>query len=109
MRAFASLRHQADFDRLRRRGRRTTTEALTIYRDDALPGDRLSRIGFSVSKSVGIAVVRNRVRRRLSAIAREAVRGMAPTQLLIVARPQAAATPFATLREQLLRVVSKGP
>jgi hypothetical protein len=34
---------------------------------------------------------------------------MAPARLLIVARPQAAATPFATLREQLLRVVSKGP
>ncbi|MDI2099120.1 ribonuclease P protein component [Ruicaihuangia caeni] len=59
-----------------RRGRRMSTAHAVLYlfpRQDAAP----TRFGFIVSKAVGVAVVRNRVRRRLRAIARE----------LLVARP----------------------
>jgi ribonuclease P protein component len=106
MRAFASLRRQAEFDRLRKRGRRTVTDALTLYRSDGHSRDRVSLVGITVSKAVGIAVVRNRIRRRLGAIADEMLRELAPLRLLIVARPQAAVIPFAALREQFQRALS---
>ena len=104
MRRYASLRRSADFARLRQRGRRITTGALTIYRADPHPADRLALVGISVGKPVGKAVVRNTVRRRVAAILQEALAGRR-LRLLVIARPQAAETPFAQLRNDLQRAL----
>ncbi|MBO0912419.1 MAG: ribonuclease P protein component [Acidobacteria bacterium] len=65
------LRH-ADFDRVYKQGRRYFAEHMTIFyllreSESELKGPR---IGFTVGKAMGGAVVRNRIKRRL----REAVR-----------------------------------
>lgn len=97
-----SLRRQADFARLRRHGRRVSTKSLTIYRSEPLAGDVSSLIGITVSKSVGKAVVRNKLRRRLSAIVREALATPRGTvRLLVIARPVAAQAPFAQLAAEV--------
>ncbi|MGH3001072.1 MAG: ribonuclease P protein component [Gaiellaceae bacterium] len=65
------LSRSRDFDAVYRRGRSVSTRFLTLYwfqRDESL-GD--PRLGFAVPKSVGNAVVRNRIKRQL----REIVRG----------------------------------
>ena len=67
MRRFASLRRTVDFARLRQRGRRLATANLTFYRGEAAPRDERPLVGITISKSVGTAVVRNRLRRRLAA------------------------------------------
>lgn len=108
MRRFASLRRRADFSRLRRRGRRVATPSLTVYASDAAPGDRRPVVGITVSKAVGNAVVRNRVRRRLAAIVHERIGGRR-LRMLLVALPQAAAEPYAGLREQIGRVLDELP
>ncbi len=85
----------------KRRGRLFLVEALD--RGD----DRQARVGYTVTKKVGNAVVRNRVRRRL----REAVRtgaalGMAPGHdYVIVGREDVLAAPFAQLQAELSRRV----
>ena len=61
-----------------------------------------SRVGFTVSKRVGNAVVRNRVRRRL----REGVRGNSPIlcagmDYVIIALPQSARVEFKVLCSEL--------
>lgn len=57
-----------------------------------------SRVGFVVSKGVGGAVVRNRVKRRLRAHMAARVGGIpAGTDLVIRANPAAAAADFAEL------------
>ena len=62
------LRLNADFQRVRREGKVWTNDWMVLC---ALPNNlELSRFGFAVSKRIGKAVVRNRVRRRM----REAVR-----------------------------------
>lgn len=101
MRRVASLRRQVDFARLRRQGRRVSTKSLTIYRSDAPGGDASSLVGITVSKSIGKAVVRNNLRRRLSAIVQEALASRAAMRLLVVARPVAADAHFSDLRAEV--------
>jgi ribonuclease P protein component len=101
MRRFASLRRQADFARLRRQGRRASSKSLIIYRGDSLAGDRSSLVGITVSKSIGKAVIRNKVRRRLAAIVNEALDGRRAMRLLVVARPVAALAPFGELKAEV--------
>jgi ribonuclease P protein component len=104
MRRYASLRRAAEFSRLRQRGRRFTTTNLTIYRGEPRQADRASVVGISVAKTVGNAVVRNRVRRRVAAILHDALAGRR-MRLLVVARTAAATAAFAQLRNELERVL----
>lgn len=105
MRRFASLRRTADFARLRQRGRRTATANLTVYRGEAAPRDERTLVGFTISKSVGGAVVRNRLRRRLAASLQELIPPQARMRLLVVARPSAAALPYPALHDELRRAL----
>lgn len=60
----------------------------------------ISRFGYSVSKRVGKAVVRNKVRRRL----REIARSLGPNEgfdVVIAARPAAAAADFQSLKAEV--------
>lgn len=62
------LRRRADFSEVMRKGRRAQHPVLHLV---ALRTDLdAARVGYSVGKQVGGAVVRNRVRRRLRAIVR---------------------------------------
>ena len=105
MRAFVSLRRQADFSRLRQRGRRAAMEAFTLFADPQRPLGR-SVVGISVNKTVGIAVVRNRVRRRIATLLHEALTGRDPQRVLVVARPAAATVPYEALRAQLAKALA---
>ncbi len=105
MRRFASLRRTADFTRLRQRGRRTATANLTIFRGDAARSDTRPLVGFTVSKSVGTAVVRNTLRRRLAACIHELLPEHARMRLLVVARPSAATLSYADLCAEVRRAL----
>ncbi len=73
----------------------------------ALPnGLAQSRLGFSVSKRVGKAVVRNKVKRRLREVLRPV--SLKPGQdIVFIARPAAATADFAALREAVLGLLSR--
>lgn len=107
MRSFASLSRQADFARLRRRGKRVSTRSLVIYRSDPLAGDAASLVGITVSKSIGKAVIRNKLRRRLAAIVDEALGECRSMRLLVVARPGAAEIPFGELRAEVASAMER--
>lgn len=103
----ASLRRQADFARLRRQGRRIATKNLTIYRGDALPGDTVSLVGITVSKAIGKAVLRNRLRRRLSAIIRDVLDPQRAGRVLVIARPPAAQALFGDLKAEVTSALER--
>jgi ribonuclease P protein component len=107
MRRFASLSRQADFARLRRRGRRVSTKSLVIYRSEPPPGDARSLVGITVSKSIGKAVARNKIRRRLAAIIHEALAQQRAMRLLVVARPIAALAPFRELHAEVTSALER--
>jgi ribonuclease P protein component len=107
MRRFAALNRQADFARLRRHGRRSSTKHLVIYRSDSLPGDLRALVGITVSKSIGKAVTRNKLRRRLAAILHEALAQDVAMRLLVIARPDAGRAAFADLRAELASALTE--
>jgi ribonuclease P protein component len=98
--AFPVLRHKADFDALARSGTARSNRLLVLR---SLRTDRReTRVGLSTSRSLGGAVQRNRVRRRLRELVRERHGGIGPGwDLLLIARPEAALASHAELRVAL--------
>jgi ribonuclease P protein component len=102
------MRRRQDFTRAVRQGSRSGRVLLTGHLlVPAGEEDRPPRAGFVVSRAVGIAVVRNRVRRRLRAAVREYLSSLPGGSLLVVrAHPQAATARQADLAAELDLVIS---
>jgi len=100
----ARLRRRGDYLRVQRDGRRHHTDQFVVL---TAPGSAPnSRVGITVSSKVGNAVVRNRVKRVLREIVRQAWRDVAPAaDIVIIAKPGAAQTTHAKAATQLRRVL----
>ncbi|WP_165066317.1 ribonuclease P protein component [Marisediminicola senii] len=100
--------HADDYRATVRSGRRSTSPHSVIYlRHNGRAAE--PRFGFIVAKSVGNAVTRNLVRRRLKGAAFELLPMAAPgTDLVVRALPAAAQAPWDTLRAQISEALSKG-
>ena len=87
------LSRSAEFERVYRQGRSKGNRFLVLYafpRADGEPDDDGPRLGLSVSRRVGGAVERNRVKRVLrEAFWEEAERLPAGSDYVVVARPDA--------------------
>ncbi len=100
------LRRRADFLRCYREGRRRHGALLVLH---SLPnGTDRPRLGLTVGRKVGGAVVRNRVKRRAREIYRRwSERGRLPgLDLVVHARPAVGAASFAEMRSELERLLS---
>jgi ribonuclease P protein component len=105
MRTYESLRRRGDFARVRSRGKRYSGTFLTCY---VAGGRTRTRIGISVSASVGAAVVRNRLRRRLKAILDRAPLGKPPWRdVVFIARPGAGELRFPELAAEVGRTFGR--
>jgi ribonuclease P protein component len=76
---------------------------------DRADSDPAVRVGFTVTKKIGNAVVRNRMKRRFRALAREIVptRGIAGADHVMVGRPSGIERDFAALRQDLAGALDK--
>jgi ribonuclease P protein component len=101
------LLRSGDFDRTLRTGRRAASEYLAVFVSDNEVGR--PRVGFAVSRKLGNAVVRNRVRRRLRELVRPLLRrAKGGRDVVIVARARAGDAEFARLRQEIEMLWSKG-
>lgn len=75
-------------------------------RDD---GDAAMRIGFTVTKKIGNAVVRNRMKRRLRALARDLLpsRGVPGADHVLIGRAGGIERDYATLKAELAKALGK--
>lgn len=104
MRRANRLRKSSDFALARRRGRSWADHRLALV---ARPNDSdATRFGFSVSKRIGNAVKRNKVKRRLksAAIATPVESGL---DLVVIARQGAIAADYYELRRSLRRLLKR--
>jgi len=79
---------------------------LVRARDD---GDNRMRVGFTVTKKIGNAVVRNRMKRRLRALAREMLplAGVPGADHVLIGRQGGIERPFDQLRGELRKALAK--
>lgn len=101
------IRTGAEYRLTIRRGVRVhTTNTITYVRRVRESAD--VRFGFVVSKAVGIAVVRNTVRRRLKAASRELLPQVMPGHDIVVrALPASAQASWTTLQGEIRRAVDE--
>jgi ribonuclease P protein component len=102
------LTRRPEFLRVAAKGRKAPMPGLVLQalkRGDDAP----ARLGFTVTKKVGNAVIRNRTRRRLKEAARLLLREqpLAGADLVLIGRDATRSRDFAALREDLRRALSK--
>jgi ribonuclease P protein component len=102
------LKRRAEFLRVAAQGRKVAVHGLVLQarsRADAGP----ARLGFTVTKKVGNAVVRNRTRRRLKEAARLLFREqpVSGVDLVVIGRDSTRARPFDALIDDLRRALAK--
>lgn len=102
------LKRRAEFLRVAAKGRKAATHGLVLQAlTQTEPGP--ARIGFTVTKKVGNAVVRNRTRRRLKEAVRleMAAQPVTGVDLVVIGRDSTRGRPFLELRDDLRRALRK--
>ena len=100
------LRRKADFEAIGRHGT-VRSSRLLVLRSMRTPGTR-TRVGLSTPRTLGGAVQRNRVRRRLRDLLREQLNATeGGLDLLLIARSEAGSATYSELREALRSLLER--
>lgn len=117
----ARLRKHADFEKVYRNGQRLFSANMTVFflhsGSGSLPQQTKcgfagalgpARVGFTVSRALGGAVKRNRIRRRMREAVRLNLRGIGDAvDVVIHPKKSALAADFAELREEMARAFAR--
>jgi ribonuclease P protein component len=88
-------------------GRRASTPGFILLVRDRKDQDPSMRVGFTVTRKIGGAVVRNRMKRRFRALAREIVpaKGFAGSDHVMIGRARGVERDFGLLRSELTQAL----
>lgn len=108
MRGYSIIKKRADF-LAANRGKRFATPGFVLLVRDRQDDDLTIRLGITITKKVGNAVVRNRMRRRFRELAREmlAARGKAGADHILIGRDGGIEKDFGELRADMVRALDK--
>jgi ribonuclease P protein component len=104
----STIKNRADFIAANS-GLRATTPGFVLLVRDRQDADAMMRVGFTVTKKIGCAVVRNRMKRRFRALAREIVpsNGFAGSDHVMIGRAKGVERDFGLLRSELASALDK--
>jgi ribonuclease P protein component len=104
----ATIKKRADF-LAANSGLRASTPGFVLLVRDRKDDDPRMRVGFTVTRKIGGAVVRNRMKRRFRALAREIVphHGLAGADHVMIGRAKGVERDFAELRDELASALDK--
>jgi ribonuclease P protein component len=118
--ALDRLKKRSEFLAVAGTNRRYTTPGLVLQARQSTPDEQVGaaemrapctpvRVGFTATKKVGNAVIRNRARRRLRAAVAEVMDGLAarPADLVLVARQGTITRPYSDLKNDLRLALKK--
>ncbi|KQR86246.1 ribonuclease P protein component [Sphingomonas sp. Leaf343] len=90
-------------------GRRAPMPGFVLLVRDRRDGDPAMRVGFTVTKKIGNAVVRNRMKRRLRSLARELLpsNGVGGADHVLIGRNGGIERDYAALRTELVKALKK--
>jgi ribonuclease P protein component len=90
-------------------GKRAATPGFVLLVRDRKDQDPAIRVGFTVTKKIGGAVVRNRMKRRFRALAREVmpVKGLPGADHVMIGRAKGIERDFGLLRSELAGALDK--
>ena len=90
-------------------GRRAATPGFVLLVRDRKDGDVTKRAGFTVTKKIGGAVIRNRMKRRFRALAHEILpgEGYAGSDHVMIGRAKGIEREFALLRADLIGALAR--
>jgi ribonuclease P protein component len=90
-------------------GKRAPMPGFVLLARPRADGDPAMRIGITVTKKIGNAVVRNRMKRRFRALARDVLpeHGIAGADHVLIGRAGGVERDFAQLRAELVKALAK--
>jgi len=102
----AVFKKRADFLRLASKGRKISRPGFVMQ---VARTDHGLRVGYTATKKIGNAVMRNRARRRLKEAARLTLAELAPSglELVLICRRETVTMPFEALRAGLLATLGE--
>ena len=104
----STLTRRADF-LAANAGRRAPMPGFVLLVRERRDDDDAMRVGFTVTKKIGNAVVRNRMKRRLRALARDLLpaRGIRGADHVLIGREGGIERDYAALRDELSKALGK--
>jgi ribonuclease P protein component len=108
MRGYSVIKKRSDF-LAANRGKRYATPGFVLLVKDRQDASADIRLGITITKKVGNAVVRNRMRRRFRALAREMLgeMGKAGADHILIGRDGGIQRDFGELRADMLKALGK--
>ncbi len=108
MRGFSVIRKRSDF-LAANRGKRYATPGFVLLVFDRRDDDPAIRLGITITKKVGNAVVRNRMRRRFRELAREVLgeKGKTGSDHILIGRDGGIERDFGELRADMAKALTK--
>ena len=108
MRGYSVIKKRSDF-LAANRGKRYATPGFVLLVRDRQDDNPAIRLGITITKKVGNAVIRNRMRRRFRALAQEmlAAKGKAGADHILIGRDSGIERDFDALRADMVKALGK--
>ena len=95
---------EREFQKVFQEGASFANRKFVVYRLEP-SGQKHFRVGISVGKKVGNAVMRNQVKRKIRAILQELKNDLPPIDFIVIARPTTKDLPYDEIRSNLIHVL----